>query len=170
VSNLLAIEKTSTPDGPFVSFGPIDPESKRQLCIPSTFERSIWDGERGLSVQLSCEFIENKVKVSKVCIAAEPGEQISSRSIAQLGLPVLVRAVTEEVVPDWEYWNILGRGLEDFKPWAHNYAYLAQVYWLEHISHGAPRQTLMSALQMPRSTCNVLLRNIKSAFELPALD
>lgn len=170
VSNSLQIEKTATEDGPFVFFGPKDPESKRQLCIPATFERLIWDQDRGLNLVLSCAFQDNKVAVTRICISSLPGEQISSRAIAQLGLPTMIRAVTESVVPDWSFWSLGLAKQPSVQPQEQNFAYLAQVYWLEHISHGAPRQTLMNALQMPRSTCNVLLRSIKQRFDLPASD
>ena len=167
MSSPVLIEKTSTVDGALVYFGPIDPESKRQLAIPVTFERQISDQVRGLTLTITCQFVGDKVEVTRLNISADRLGTISSRTIAQLGIPGLIREVVKAVTPSWEFW--LGSGNEDdhLDVSKTNYAYLAQVYWLEHISQGTPRQTLMSMLKMPRSTCNVLLRKIKNDFGLP---
>lgn len=170
VSTPLHIEKTSTADGLLVYFGPIDPETKRQLAIPATFERQISDQARGLTLTLTCQFVGDKVEVNRLNISADRLGNISSRAIAQLGLPALIREVVKEVTPSWGYWSESSFGDSHLDTSRTNFAFLAQVYWLEHVSQGTPRQTLMSMLKMPRSTCNVLLRQIKQTYELPALD
>lgn len=170
VSTPLHIEETSIADGPLVYFGPIDPESNRQLAIPVSFERQITDQVRGLTLTLTCQFVGDKVEVTQLNISADRLGTISSRTIAQLGLPRLIREVVKAVTPNWEFWLESSYGDAYLDASKTNYAYLAQVYWLEHISQGTPRQTLMAMLKMPRSTCNVLLRQIKKSYGLPAID
>ena len=167
VSTPLHIEETSAADGALVYFGPIDPESKRQLAIPSTFERQISDQELGLKLTLSCVFTGEKVEVSRLLISSDNQGNISSRVLAQLGLPSLIREVTMFVVPNSEFWVVSKNRDSILEVTSTNFAYLAQVYWLEHVSHGSPRQELMKLLGIPRSTCNLLLRKIKDVYLLP---
>jgi hypothetical protein len=164
----MQVEKTENEDGPLVSFGPIDPETKLQLSIPLTFERVLLDAPNDLLVTLSCRFNNNKVEVVRLNVQTTSGGNISSRAIAQLGLPAFIREATLSVIPNVDFWTSSSSSNEEIEADSHNFAYLAQIYWLEHICFGAPRQTLMNLLALPRSTCNVLLREIKRTYKLPS--
>lgn len=163
----MLIEKTNNPDGLMTKFGPQDPETGRQLEIPSSFERKIQDLQSGLKITISCNFDGQLVVVNQLSVATDIDGGITSRVIAQLGLPALIHEVTTSVCPDWEFWSADRLNGERIENSAYNYAFLAQVYWLHHVSHGSPRQELMRMLDIPRSSCNLLLRRIKLAYELP---
>lgn len=169
VETKVRIERTDVADGPMTKFGPIDPETNRQLEMPLTFERSVIDERNGLEITLTCAYSGEKVQVKRISVAANSKDHISARDLAQLGLPGLIQVVTESVVPNWEYWTSPRQEGIPTSQLKTNHAFLAQMYWLQHVSHGSPRQTLMDYLNMPRSTCNVLLRNLKLEFELPAI-
>jgi len=163
----VSIERTGVEDGKLVVFGPLDPSNGVQLSIPERFEREVTSGPRGLTLRVSCSFTGEWIDVSSLSVTPPKGEGLTSRALVQIALPPIVRELAASVIPRHEYWTA---EFQDALGWGSlktNDAFLAQLYWLEHVSQGSPRQTLMRYLAMPRSTCNVLIRRLRSEFPLP---
>lgn len=159
------IEKTNKPDGPLVRFGPIDSSTGNQLAIPSEFERVVTQESTQLSLRVSCYFSGERIEVSSLCVQAPKGSAVTTRDLFQLGLPEVIRAIAKVVVPDFEKWSVEDNALTGSH--AGTYVFLAQMYWLEHVSYGNPRQALMTHLSKPRSTTSVLIRKLNADFGLP---
>jgi hypothetical protein len=163
-----SVEKTEVVDGPLVFFGPTDRESQIRLAIPSTFERKVRFEDKDLELVISCEFEGEKVAVRGLRLTTFAGGSLGTRDLTQLGLPNLVHEICVSVIPNADYWmNPLSMEATSWDELKTSDIFVAQVYWLQHVSHGNPRATLMSYFGMPRSSCNLLLRKLKLKFEMP---
>lgn len=160
------LTRTETPDGDLVEFGPYDGDASMQLRIPETFERNFAYSETGVTACVSCRFTGERIEVVKLAVTPQLGSGLKTRDLLSLGLPAVIRSMAEDVIPDWGYW----KRWDDDASWTGlkvNDEFLAQLYWLEHVSGGNPRKTLMSYLALPRSTTNLLLRRLKATYPLP---
>jgi|688.fasta_scaffold508857_2 hypothetical protein len=155
-------------DGPLVSFGPYDLLTDKRLSIPAHFSRIVRLEELNLDVTLKCEFRLARVEVVEVGVKSIGGNSIRARDLNGIGIPELIFEICKSLVPDYEFWT------KEFQDrvidWGNlrtNDAFLAQMYWLNHATYGAPRQSLMEYMGIPRSTCNVRLKKIEKSFPLP---
>jgi hypothetical protein len=165
------ISRTDSIDAPLVSVGPTAAESShQQLLIPRQFEREISfpDSEDAPTLTLRCEFRDELVIVTNLEVRHLGANGITSSLLHSLALPALVHAASLDAIPNVEFWTQAGSDSEPaLAVLKTDYGFLAQMYWLEHVTQGSPRQRLMSYLGLPQSTCNVLIRRIKSVYPLP---
>jgi CRP-like cAMP-binding protein len=151
-----------------INFGPIDPATGWGLKIPQSFEARVDYSELGLEVKLSCRFKNQKVEIQRLQIAGTDIE-VTSRALTQLALPDLIHEVTWSVVPESSKWSLKGKD-ERLKIGGLNgrSVFLAQLYWLEHVSSGTPRAAIMEYLGAPRPTVNQWLREFKKHGLIPS--
>ena len=165
------ISRTDSVDAPLVSVGPTVAESShQQLLIPRQFEREISfpDSDNAPTLTLLCEFRDELVIVTNLEVRHVGTNGITSSLLHSLALPALVHAASLDAIPNVEFWIVDGSDSElPLEVLKTDYGFLAQMYWLEHVTQGSPRQRLMSYLGLPQSTCNVLIRRIKSVYPLP---
>lgn len=164
---IASIAPTTALDGELVEFGPAVGDGEMRPSIPSTFQRTVTYQESGLMLTLDCYFAGERVEVLRLSVGGSFERPLSTRDLTQLGLPDVIHEITKTVVPDWDYWTLEGQDRRGQGKLRSDSAFLAQIYWLEHVSHGSPRQALMIYLSMPRSSCSVLIRTLKREFELP---
>jgi hypothetical protein len=172
MTDLLAIERGSKPDGDFVSFGNVDPKSDLRLRVPRAFQRIVTYSDLQLRLTLDCEFSGERIEIDKMLVESA-GKYIASRELTQLRLPHVIRTLALEVIPQAQEWTIETRHEKD-KTWEslkHSVSdgFLAQMYWFEHVSWGAPRASLMSYMGYSRTTANAHIKKIAKEFTLPGI-
>lgn len=167
MSENFTISKADVKDGVMVTFGPVDPENRRQLSIPKTFTRFVDYIDSTLVVELQCVFDGEKIQVSKISVANNGGF-VTSRDLTQLSLPAVIRQMGLQVIPDSEYWtqewqdaNFKKHGLK-YDSW-----FIAQLYWFEHATWGSPRVAVQELMGCKRTTANYYIRLAGEKTPLP---
>jgi len=162
------ISKSDKPDGLLVPFGPLDPDTGWQLTIPKTFTRKVWYGHLGLDVRISFIFTGQKVEIRSLSVNSE-GQEVTSRSLTQLSLPEVIHEATLSAIPDSQKWELSTKKTRlQYGPVDSKSLFVAQLYWLEHVSSGAPRAAIMEYLNAPRPTVNQWLREFKKFGFIPS--
>lgn len=167
MSENFTISKADVKDGGMVTFGPVDPENRRQLSIPKTFTRFVDYTDSSLVVELQCFFDGEKIQVSKISVVNNGGF-VTSRDLTQLSLPAVIREMGFQVIPDSEYWtqewqdaNSIKHGLK-YDSW-----FIAQLYWFEHATWGSPRVAVQEFMGCKRTTANYYIRLAGEKTPLP---
>ena len=161
------ISEHNVADGALVPFGPQDPVTAWQLEIPKTFTRKVKYEDLGLEATLSCHFNGQKVEINSLRVYSA-GQEVTSRSLTQLSLPEVIHQASLGAIPNSKNWDFSNKkkrleyGQVDSKS-----IFIAQLYWLEHVSWGAPRAAIMEYLNAPRPTVNQWLREFKKHGFLP---
>lgn len=154
-------------DGPLVEFGPEDTATGWKLKIPKTFTRKVKYDHLSLDAVITCAFNGQKVEITSLHIYSA-GEEVTSRALTQLSLPEVIYEASMSAIPNSKNWDISNKkkrleyGHVDSKS-----IFIAQLYWLEHVSWGAPRAAIMDYLGSPRPTVNQWLREFKKQGLLP---
>jgi hypothetical protein len=150
-------------DGPLVSFGPLDAVTASQLAIPGSLVRRVSYPALALEVELSCAFTGDRLEIVKMTIVSQQS-YIATKDLTQLALPQVIREIVCESVPNSDHWliqntNSLNHPRSD--------AFLAQLYWFEHVSWGSPRATLMTFMGWSRPYANTRIKKISKEIKLP---
>jgi hypothetical protein len=107
------------------------------------------------------------VEIRSLSVNSE-GQEVTSRALTQLSLPEVIHEATLSAIPDSDKWDLSNKkkrlefGLVDSKS-----LFVAQLYWLEHVSSGTPRAAIMEYLNAPRPTVNQWLREFKKFGYIP---
>jgi hypothetical protein len=151
-------------DGDLVAVGPTNPDLRFALEIPSSFARKFVNPQNGLAIELHCTFDGDKTNLTKLVV--EKGSTgITTRELGQLKLPELIQRLCHEVIPNSKHWT----GASTGQPARQTFAFMAQLYWFEHISWGNPRMRLMELFQWPKSTASYQLRKLNKQWPLPGI-
>lgn len=150
-------------DGPLVSFGPLDTMNSSRLAIPGSLVRRVSYPALALEVELSCAFTGDRLEIVKMTIASKQS-YIATKDLTQLALPQVIREIVRGSVPNSDHWSIqntnsLNQPRSD--------AFLAQLYWFEHVSWGSPRATLMTFMGWSRPYANTRIKKIAKEIALP---
>lgn len=151
-------------DGDLVPVGPTDSDLRFALEIPSSFARKFVNPKNGLAIELHCTFDGDKANLTKLVV--EKGlTGITTRELGQLKLPYLIQRLCHEVIPNSQHWTAASTSQEE----RHTFAFMAQLYWFEHISWGNPRMRLMELFEWPKSTASYQLRKLNQQWSLPGI-
>ena len=157
------VERTGTPDGKTVTFGPTDPETGVTLSLPATFTRRVSYPGHGLAVILECVFTGDRIEVESLKIE-RVAKFISTKVLTQLALPAVIRAIAEDAIPNSSRWASLN-STSDNK--AENAEFLAQIYWFEHVSWGSPRASIMAYMNWSRTNANFHISKFSKNMPMP---
>ena len=161
------ISKSDKPDGFLVPFGPLDPDTGWQLQIPKTFTRKVSYEHLGLDVNISCTFTGQKVEIRALSVNSAD-QEVTSRALTQLSLPEVIHEATLSAIPESSKWDLSNKKKRlEFGHVDSKSLFIAQLYWLEHVSSGAPRAAIMEYLKAPRPTVNQWLREFKKSGFIP---
>lgn len=161
MSESFSIAPTQLLDGPTVEACGMLESVQHQLLVPLTLEREVSYGHGFPSVTLRIVFNGERFEISRL-VANADSEYVTTQFLTQLGLPRVMRKIVEDAIPNSEYW--LQRQQVLLEP---SDEYLLQLYWFEHISWGAPRQSVMEATGWSRANANWHLRRISRTYTLP---
>ena len=150
-------------DGPLISFGPLDAATSSQLAIPGSLVRRVSYPALALEVDLSCAFTGDRLEIVRMTIISRQS-YIATKDLTQLALPQVIREIVCGSVPNSDQWLI-----QDTNSFNHprSDAFLAQVYWFEHVSWGSPRATLMTFMGWSRPYANTRIKKISKEIKLP---
>ena len=174
------MSRLETRDDEFIRLCDVKGDSGKLLMIPRTFSRKFHfkRTEREIHSRLEGTIIEatfhapmktmNIVTVSQLNLFLPDAAGITPSLLQEISVPNLVHNATYDAVENAEFWTPEGHpDLDEWRDLLRKNEFLAQIYWLEHASQGNPRKVLMRYLQMPQSTCSVLIRKLRSEFALP---
>ena len=155
------VSRTNSVDGELVEFGPLDQVEMKKLAIPSSLARVVSYPELSLVIELSCTFTGDRIDITKMVIQSSDSF-IATRDLTQLALPSVSRAISLESIPGSSYWTS-----QSNPSITENRAFLAQLYWLEHVSWGSPRAAIMNLTSWSRTNANWHIKKLAKEFELP---
>ena len=154
-------------DGERVAFGPKHDETGIELTIPKELTRSVTYRSIPLTVDLTCSYAEDKLQLVKVEISNYEGF-ISTRELLQLKLPAVMRSISLEAVGNVDaFMSYARKRLESPSSLKLNLKVLAQLYWLEAVTWGTPRKTIMEMSGCSRSTANENITSAEKEYALP---
>lgn len=154
-------------DGERVAFGPNQGEGGVALTIPKMLSRTVTYRSIPLTVELTCSYSEDKLQLVKVEISNYDGF-ISTRELLLLKLPAVMRAIAIDAVGNVDEFMVYARKyLESPSSLKSNLKVLAQLYWLEAVTWGTPRKTIMEMSGCSRSTANENITLAEKEFSLP---
>jgi hypothetical protein len=163
------ISAGAQPDDSLVPFGNLDPRNDRKLEIPASFERRVKYLKHQLELELDCVFTGDRIEISKMVITGM-GKFVGSRDLTQLSLPQVIRKIALDVIPNSHEWTEETRSRDiEWGKLNSGDGFLAQLYWFEHVSWGAPRSALMKYLGCSRTTANTQIRRIAKQYFLPGV-
>lgn len=161
MSKEFVITNSSIADGEMVTFGPLDQTTMTQLTIPKSMTRIVNYPELELEIELTCAFSGQRLEVTNMNIKGH-GTYIATRTLTQLSLPLVIHEIAYSAIPNITHWTKPRPELLD-----KNRAFLAQLYWLEHVSWGTPRTAIMELKKWSRPNTSFHIQNIAKEYELP---
>lgn len=165
---IVEISKTKQTDGPLVDFGPNDEKRRYQLSIPRTFTRLAKYVEMDLTAELTCSFDGNKIVLHKLALQRDE-TSVATRDLMKLSLPWVIQQVAKDAIPNSYRWFV---GVADLNekievPREETLLYLAQLYWFEYVTWGAPRERIMAVWGISRTTANTWIKQASKLYGLP---
>lgn len=158
-----SLESAGVPDGGLVDFGPFDQGSGSQPSIPSRLTRKVTYPELGVIAMVECVFTGDRIEI--LSISVQKNERfVSATVLSQLSIPSVIREIAIQAVPNSQLWALAG---EDQERRYESQAFLAQVYWFEHVSWGSPRASIMKYMNWSRTNANFHISKISREVELP---
>lgn len=157
------LQSANVTDGERVNFGPFDHETGSQQSIPVSLTRQVVYPDLEVSALVECVFTGDKLEIQSITVSKD-GKFVSTKVLTQLALPAVIRAIAIEVIPNSHLWAQLN-GEQIGKP--EGPAFLAQVYWFEHVSWGSPRGSIMNYMNWSRTNANFHISKIARQFGLP---
>ena len=157
----MEIRDTEEFDGKMQNVGGYIPDVAHQLLVPKSIKREVFYGENQPLLTLSLSLLDtNRFEVVGMNLQTpENGSSISTNFLTKLSIPKVIRQIAVEAIPYSSYWTT--------PPTEYSDDYLAQLYWFEHVTWGAPRLAIMSFTGWSRANTNYHLRRISKVFDLP---
>lgn len=148
-------------DGKLVNVGGYIPEVTQQLLVPKSLNREVFYGEDQPLLVLNLSLLDTKrLEVVGISLQTpENGSPISTSFLTKLSIPKIIRQIAVEAIPYSSYWTD--------PPSKYSDDYLAQLYWFEYVTWGAPRLAIMNLTGWSRANTNHHLRRISKVFDLP---
>lgn len=152
-----------------VPFGPFGDR------LPARFESVAETIEHPLRLTVACSFDgTDRVSVDRVCIERTDGESVTPEDTTRMQLAQVVHNAAMNMVmehaarylpgtgPVMEYGRKHGGPLDDDE-----LRLLARMYWVAYVTWGKPRQTIMSAFELPRTTATRAIHKARDRYGLP---
>lgn len=157
------LKSAGVPDGKRVDFGPFDQETGTQQSIPVSLTRKVVYPDLEVSALVKCVFTGDKLEIESITVM-QGAKFVSTKVLTQLALPGVIREIAIEVIPNAQLWA--NPGVHKMgKP--QGPAFLAQVYWFEHVSWGSPRGSIMNYMSWSRTNANFHISKLARQFGLP---
>lgn len=158
-----SINRTEEPDWDPGRIAPQHLEHDFELAIPLRMQRDVDYPTMGLKVRLDLVFSGERIEIMELRISSGKGF-VATQYLTHLSLPKVIRAIAIEAIPDSSKWQPKRVQSEGGK---FPYRYLAELYWFEHITWGAPRSTIMEYTGWSRANTNWHIRRIAKQHPLP---
>jgi hypothetical protein len=137
--------------------------------LPSRFTAHATHPERPLRVTFRASFDgKARVKVSSVALDRTDGESLTPVDMTMLQLAQVIGAAVRDAMDDApgttglvQLFRPPGGPSED------ELRIAARLYWRAYVSWGSPRQAVMLAYDLPRSTANQWILKARDLYDLP---
>lgn len=158
--------KTRVPRGTrLVSFGPFGDR------LPARFEYVAESVEHPLQVMVSASFDgTDRVRVDRVCIERTDETSVTPEDMTRVQLAQVVHGVAHSTAMDLavQFGARVEWGREHDGPLDDDeIRRLARQYWLEYVTWGKPRQHIMSAFELARTTATRAIHKARDRYGLP---
>jgi hypothetical protein len=155
-------------DGPKVSFGLEMKGFGFSLTIASELKRLVTYSNIPVSLFLECRYEVDKLRLVRVEVQNVEGKYISTRDLMHLKLPAILREISLGAVENAH--TFMGHARKTLNSPAslrNNLDVLAQLYWLEVVTWGTPRKTIMELSGCSRSTANECITLASKEYRMP---
>lgn len=137
--------------------------------LPARFTAQVDYTEHPLRVTFAASFDgTGRVKVSSVVVERSDGESVTPEDMTGLQLAEVVGLAVRETIDHAP--GVTARveiGRPDGPPDEDDLRLLARLYWLSYVTWGQPRQAVMLAFDLPRTTANRWIRKAREHYALP---
>jgi hypothetical protein len=141
--------------------------------LPARFDVIAEAMDRPLRVLVAATFDGvHRVCARSVLVERTDGESVAPEDVIGTQLAtVMVNAIRNRAIRYGGKGGTLMKGgrVVDGPPSDDELCLLARMYWLEYVAWGKPRQAVMSAFELPRSTANAWIRKARDKYGLPGL-
>jgi hypothetical protein len=152
---------------PFVPFGP------GGEALPERFTAFVADYREPLTVELAAAFDGlGPVTLDVVAVHRNDGLSVTPANVARLQIARAVHTAALHAMtfgPGLRY--VAGRyrakRVAGGPPAGDDLLLLARIYWAEYVSWGQPRQAVMAAFGVPRTTANRWIKRAAAEYRLP---
>jgi hypothetical protein len=137
--------------------------------MPAAFEVTVAYADQPLRMQITATFDgASKVRARVVSLERTDGESVTAEDMASTRLASVMGTVVLKATKHAPG-TILRGGARSASgpPTDEELLTLARIYWYEFVSWGKPRQAIMSAFDLPRSTASVWIRRARDKYDLP---
>jgi hypothetical protein len=148
---------------------PLVPYGPGRDKLPALFSADVEYIERPLRVTIEATFDGmHRVHARVVAVERTDGTSVTPQDMAATELGAVMGSVVWAAVEHGPGRVAQGRS-EDGPLNDQDLFTLARMYWFEFISWGKPRQAVMAAFALPRSTANYWIRKAREKYGLPGL-
>lgn len=136
--------------------------------LPSRFLAVVDYAEHPLRVSVRATFNgTDPLRAELVSVERTDGESVAPADMARLQLGAVLGTVVDQATR-YGPGKLFQYGRKhDGPPTEDELLTLARMYWFEYVSWGKPRQAIMSAFELPRSTANHWIRKARERYTLP---
>jgi hypothetical protein len=138
------------------------PLGEQQLLVPERASRYVVYEDVEAKVKVTIALVDSRFEVVSLGIG-DGSQPVYTRSLTKLSLPKVVREIALRAIPRSDYWT--SKSLVSKLDITDDY--LAQLYWFEYITRGAPREAIMQVTGWSRANANYHIRRISKFIDLP---
>lgn len=155
-------------DGPKTVVGLIEPRFHPQIVAPVWLNRTVHYVSLGLTVSLRLERQQQRFELLRMEIESSSGKVIQTQDLTELSLPDVVYQVCRQAIHDEYFWGLAENSDEKEKEGlSTDTEFLTQLFALEYLCQGNPRNAFMTNLGIPRSTATLRVQQIRLSLNLP---
>jgi hypothetical protein len=155
-------------DGPTVPVGLSEPRYHPQIQAPLWLERTVEYPSLGLLVTLRLEQRNGRFELLRLKIEGFSGKPVQTKDLTALALPEVIYKVCRDAIGEKSFWaKSEDSGLDGKAALTRDDEFLAQLYCLEYLCQGSPRNTFVNSLGIPRSTATLRIKELRRFYALP---
>lgn len=158
------IERPSGGDDP-VPLVPYGPAGDR---MPARFAATVDYTEHPLRARIAASFDgTNRVKAEVVSIERTDGASVAPEDMTRLQLGQVMASIVWAATNHGRGTVYQGGRQHDGPPTDDELLTFARMYWFHYVSWGKPRQAVMSAFELSRTTATRWIHKARERYELP---
>ena len=137
--------------------------------MPERFAAEVTYADRPIRVRIEATFdgTEARVRARGVAVERTDGGSVTPEDMTATNLGAVMHSVVWEATRHGPGTVAQGRRSASGPPTDEELRTLARIYWREYVAWGKPRQAIMSAFELPRSTANHWIRKAREKYGLP---
>lgn len=155
-------------DGPGAVIGLVEPRFHPQIVAPTWLNRTVQYVNLGLTVSLRLEKRQQRFELLRMEIEGTSGRPIQTKDLTVLSLPNVVYQICRQAVKDEYFWTKAEGSIQaDKEELSSDIEFLTQLFAIEYLCQGNPRNAFITNLGIPRSTATLRVQEIRALLNLP---